>query len=254
MVPSEDGAVFDTVGAWDGGSAGVGTWKLWKAEGTESAGLTQKRGYKTNRLSMILMKRKVVTMEEEKLVSDPARRARPVTIGKKEPGTQDSLNPALSQYKGENEMIQIFLVKRLLPAPKLGVKSPMLRLIDERIRSNSFRSLKEIGCSDEILGTSSSFWFPQPLHIQIETCRKVENVLARLDRKASHDKGLVNHVVLFDYPHDPSEYVRSVGRTARGASGNSKAFVFTVGKQVSLARRVMERNLKGHQLHDVPCF
>ncbi|KAM0830447.1 hypothetical protein ACQ4PT_066200 [Festuca glaucescens] len=232
MVPSEDGAVFDTVGAWDGGSAGVGTWKLWKAEGTESAGLTQERGYKTNRLSMILMKRKVVTMEEEKLVSDPARRARPVTIGKKEPETQDSLNPALSRYKGENEMIQIFLVKRLLPAPKLGVKSPMLRLIHERIRSNSFRSLKEIGCSDEILGTSSSFWFPQPLHIQ----------------------GLVNHVVLFDYPHDPSEYVRSVGRTARGASGNSKAFVFTVGKQVSLARRVMERNLKGHQLHDVPCF
>ncbi|TKV98691.1 hypothetical protein SEVIR_9G576500v4 [Setaria viridis] len=130
---------------------------------------------------------------------------------------------------------------------------------------------------------------------KIETCRKVENVLRRLDRKASQIKVLpfhaaldqaqrianikeflnkqtadsmflvctdrasrgidfanVNHVVLFDYPRDPSEYVRRVGRTARGASGNGKAFVFAVGKQVSLARRVMERNMKGHPLHDVP--
>ncbi|XP_044983386.1 DEAD-box ATP-dependent RNA helicase 50-like [Hordeum vulgare subsp. vulgare] len=132
---------------------------------------------------------------------------------------------------------------------------------------------------------------------KIETCRKVENVLTRLDRKATQIKVLpfhaaldqakrianmkeflkkqttdsmflvctdrasrgidftnVNHVVLFDYPRDPSEYVRRVGRTARGASGDGKAFVFAVGKQVSLARRVMERNLKGHPLHDVPCF
>jgi hypothetical protein len=50
MVPSEDGAVFDT--------AGVGTWKLFEVEGTESASLTQDRGYKT---------KKVLTMEEESL-------------------------------------------------------------------------------------------------------------------------------------------------------------------------------------------
>lgn len=62
----------------------------------------------------------------------------------------------------------------------------------------------------------------------------------------------VDHVVLFDFPRDPSEYVRRVGRTARGAGGNGKAFVFVVGKQVSLARRIMERNVKGHPLHDVP--
>ncbi|XP_059310501.1 DEAD-box ATP-dependent RNA helicase 50 isoform X1 [Lycium ferocissimum] len=52
----------------------------------------------------------------------------------------------------------------------------------------------------------------------------------------------VDHVVLFDYPRDPSEYVRRVGRTARGAGGKGKAFIFAVGKQVSLARRIMERN------------
>lgn len=62
----------------------------------------------------------------------------------------------------------------------------------------------------------------------------------------------VDHVILFDFPRDPSEYVRRVGRTARGATGKGKAFIFVVGKQVSLARRIIERNRKGHPLHDVP--
>ncbi|CAI9089032.1 OLC1v1023519C1 [Oldenlandia corymbosa var. corymbosa] len=131
---------------------------------------------------------------------------------------------------------------------------------------------------------------------KIETCRKVENVLKRSDRKGSMIRVLpfhaaldqetrlanmtefrgsvkdntslflvctdrasrgidfagVDHVVLFDFPRDPSEYVRRVGRTARGAGGKGKAFIFVVGKQVSLARRIIERNKKGHPLHDVP--
>ncbi|KAG2669716.1 hypothetical protein I3760_14G046400 [Carya illinoinensis] len=132
---------------------------------------------------------------------------------------------------------------------------------------------------------------------KIETCRKVENALKRLDRKGTRvqvlpfhaaveqesrlanfkeftrnqtdkvsqflvctdraSRGIdftgVDHVVLFDFPRDPSEYVRRVGRTARGASGKGKAFVFVVGKQVSLARNIMARNQKGHPLHDLPC-
>ncbi|GAV69112.1 DEAD domain-containing protein/Helicase_C domain-containing protein [Cephalotus follicularis] len=131
---------------------------------------------------------------------------------------------------------------------------------------------------------------------KIETCRKVENVLKRFDRKGTRlqvfpfhaavaqetrlenmkeftksrpeeeslflvctdrtSRGIdfagVDHVVLFDFPRDPSEYVRRVGRTARGAGGKGKAFIFVVGKQVSLARKIMERNQKGHPLHDVP--
>ncbi|XP_022773587.1 DEAD-box ATP-dependent RNA helicase 50-like isoform X2 [Durio zibethinus] len=131
---------------------------------------------------------------------------------------------------------------------------------------------------------------------KIETCRKVENVLKRFDRKGTHVRVLpfhaalaqetrlinmkefihsepggeslilvctdrasrgidfagVDHVVLFDFPRDPSEYVRRVGRTARGAGGKGKAFIFVVGKQVPLARRIIERNQKGHPLHDVP--
>ncbi|KAL4202926.1 hypothetical protein AMTRI_Chr02g265920 [Amborella trichopoda] len=130
---------------------------------------------------------------------------------------------------------------------------------------------------------------------RIETCRKVENILNRFDRKGICVRALpfhaaltqesrlsnikefltsrseesmflictdrasrgidftkVDHVVLFDFPRDPSEYVRRVGRTARGAGGKGKAFVFVVGKQVSLARKIMDRNQKGHPLHTVP--
>lgn len=129
---------------------------------------------------------------------------------------------------------------------------------------------------------------------KIETCRKVENVLKRFDRKGNKfcvlsyhaalslearlqsmrqfinadsekrmflvctdraSRGLdlvdVEHVVLFDFPRDPSEYVRRVGRTAR-AGGGGKAFVFVVGKQVTLARKIMVRNEKGHPVHTVP--
>ncbi|KAI3810689.1 hypothetical protein L1987_20311 [Smallanthus sonchifolius] len=126
---------------------------------------------------------------------------------------------------------------------------------------------------------------------KIETCRKVENALTRSNRKVlpfhaalaqdlrvanmeefcqtrlkdgslflvctdRASRGIdipgVDQVMLFDFPRDPSEYVRRVGRTARGAGGKGRAFIFVVGKQVSLARRIIERNRKGHPLHDVP--
>ncbi|KAI3974348.1 hypothetical protein MKX01_031017 [Papaver californicum] len=110
---------------------------------------------------------------------------------------------------------------------------------------------------------------------KIETCRKVENILNRYDRKGVRIRGLpfhsaltqearlanmkeflnphstedslflictdrasrgidfmggVDHVILFDFTRDPSEYVRRVGRTARGAGGGrGKAFVFKAG-------------------------
>ncbi|CAL9114910.1 unnamed protein product, partial [Musa textilis] len=117
---------------------------------------------------------------------------------------------------------------------------------------------------------------------QIETCRKVENVLNLFDRKGSQiqvlpfhaaiaqevllsnmreflntcskdlmflictdraSRGIdfagVDHVALFDFPCDPSEYGHHVGRTAQGAGGKGKAYVFVVGRQVSLARRIL---------------
>lgn len=45
------------------------------------------------------------------------------------------------------------------------------------------------------------------------------------------------HVVLFDFPRDPSEYVRRVGRTARGADGYGLVTTLALGRQVRQAFR-----------------
>jgi len=58
----------------------------------------------------------------------------------------------------------------------------------------------------------------------------------------------VGHVVLFDFPRDASEYVRRVGRTARGAGGRGRVTVLVLGRQVPLARELMARNARGEAL------
>lgn len=60
------------------------------------------------------------------------------------------------------------------------------------------------------------------------------------------------HVVLFEFPRDPSEYVRRVGRTARGAGGRGVVTVLVLGKQVPLARDILARNRDGAPVHRVP--
>ena len=46
------------------------------------------------------------------------------------------------------------------------------------------------------------------------------------------DTAHCNHIVLFDFPRDPSEYVRRAGRTARGAGGTGTVSVLALGRQV----------------------
>ncbi|XP_068331645.1 DEAD-box ATP-dependent RNA helicase 50-like [Pyrus communis] len=125
---------------------------------------------------------------------------------------------------------------------------------------------------------------------KIETCRKVENMLMRFDRSGTRVRVLPFHSALAqgsrlanmeEFTNSNSEgsltvfehrveltfqcgscytlqlpsrykYVRRVGRTARGAVGIGKAVIFVMGKQVSLAGKIMERNRKGHPVHDVP--
>jgi ATP-dependent RNA helicase DDX18/HAS1 len=66
------------------------------------------------------------------------------------------------------------------------------------------------------------------------------------------DSAYVEHVVLFDFPREPSEYVRRVGRTARGAGGEGVVTVLVLGRQVKLAQHVSSRNQKGLPVHAVP--
>lgn len=66
------------------------------------------------------------------------------------------------------------------------------------------------------------------------------------------DSAFVDHVVLFDFPRDPSEYLRRVGRTGRGASGQGVVTVLVLGRQVKLANDVIGRNQSGLPVHALP--
>ena len=59
-----------------------------------------------------------------------------------------------------------------------------------------------------------------------------ESVLVCTDRAArgvDFESNPVDHVILFDFPKDPAEYVRRVGRTARaGASTDHQIAVLMV--------------------------
>lgn len=66
------------------------------------------------------------------------------------------------------------------------------------------------------------------------------------------DSMFCEHVVLFDFPRDPSEYVRRVGRTARGAGGKGVVSILVLGKQVPLAQEIIARGEKGVPVHRVP--
>jgi ATP-dependent RNA helicase DDX18/HAS1 len=68
------------------------------------------------------------------------------------------------------------------------------------------------------------------------------------------DAADVSHVILFDFPRDPSEYVRRVGRTARGALGTGEVSVLVLGRQVRLAREIMRRNTRGDPVESTPQF
>lgn len=57
----------------------------------------------------------------------------------------------------------------------------------------------------------------------------------------------VDHVILFDFPREPSEYIRRVGRTGRaGRPGTATVLVY--GKQVDAARAVIEASMKGQRI------
>ena len=64
----------------------------------------------------------------------------------------------------------------------------------------------------------------------------------RAARGVDFDESPVDHAVVFDFPKDPAEYIRRVGRTARaGRSGTSTVFAY--GWQLPIARNVMGKKL-----------
>ena len=60
----------------------------------------------------------------------------------------------------------------------------------------------------------------------------------RAARGVDFEESPVDHVILFDFPKDPAEYVRRVGRTAR-AGRKGTTTVFAYGWQLPIARTIM---------------
>ena len=78
-----------------------------------------------------------------------------------------------------------------------------------------------------------------------------ESILVCTDRAArgiDFDASPIDHVLLFDFPKDPAEYVRRVGRTAR-AGRTGACTVLAYGWQLPIARQIMglsdSKNKKG---------
>jgi len=61
--------------------------------------------------------------------------------------------------------------------------------------------------------------------------------------------GAVDHVVIYDFPSDPADYVRRVGRTARAGRGG-QCTVFAYGWQLPIARAVMN-NQKTREKYNI---
>lgn len=116
--------------------------------------------------------------------------------------------------------------------------------------------------------TAAKKWTVLPYHSAISPEQRQDNLLAFSQPPQSGDppavlvttdrlsRGIdapgVGHVVLFDFPRDPSEYVRRAGRTARGATGRGVVSLLVLGRQVRLAYDIVERNAKGAPIHKVP--
>ena len=78
----------------------------------------------------------------------------------------------------------------------------------------------------------------------------VDHVLVCTDRAArgvDFDSAPVDHVIIFDFPKDPAEYIRRVGRTGRaGREGVSTVFAFAW--QLPIARKIMGSKLESYSV------
>lgn len=79
---------------------------------------------------------------------------------------------------------------------------------------------------------------------------EVDFVLVCTDRAArgvDFDSSPVEHVIIFDFPKDPAEYVRRVGRTARAGRAGTTT-VFAHGWQLPIARQVMGNKIDSNSM------
>jgi len=108
-----------------------------------------------------------------------------------------------------------------------------------------------------------------PYHGAIDSQAREDNIVAfsrpllktkvvlvctdRASRGMDFDRAEVDHVILFDFPQEPSEYVRRVGRTGR-AGRNGLVTVLVHGRQVPIAKSVLGASIEGKRIDPVPAL
>lgn len=85
--------------------------------------------------------------------------------------------------------------------------------------------------------------FCRPLLSQPAVMISTDRASRGMDFQAAH----VDHVILFDFPQEPSEYLRRVGRTGR-AGRAGKVTILAYGKQLPAARAVMRAGSEGKRI------
>lgn len=73
----------------------------------------------------------------------------------------------------------------------------------------------------------------------------------RASRGIDFDNINVDHVILFDFPQEPSEYVRRVGRTGR-AGRFGKVTVLAYGRQVAMVNSLLMASKEGKRIDPIP--
>lgn len=61
----------------------------------------------------------------------------------------------------------------------------------------------------------------------------------------------MDHVILFDFPQEPSEYVRRVGRTGR-AGRFGKVTILAHGRQISMVKKLLVASREGKRIDPIP--
>jgi superfamily II DNA/RNA helicase len=148
---------------------------------------------------------------------------------------EHELRRALQQYPSERTLIFCNTIEQCR-----NVENILKR--DDR-QENTYQVLaSHSAIDDEVRGTNLEK-FAHPLlrkpHILIVTERAARGI--------DFDRSYVDHVILFDFPHEPSEYLRRVGRTGR-AGRHGRVTILAYGRQVDAAKAVIRASTEGKKI------
>jgi len=171
---------------------------------------------------------------------------------------RDSAAPVFSQHAGFRRKMEALVRLLAVPSP------PGVAATATLVFCNTLESCRDVENALKRRDKKAQRFEVLPLHAAVSPAQRLASLQALLSPRAAGappavvvstdrasrglDCSAVCHVVLFDFPRDPSEYVRRAGRTARGAGGEGRLTSLVLGRQVQLAQSILQRNANGQPL------